>query len=46
MATLCVATNVEELYTTVLVETPLGEHAPDLRSRTKDSGQGRERLGR
>ena len=24
MATLCVATNVEELYTTVLVETPLG----------------------
>ncbi|KAK4702004.1 V-type H+-transporting ATPase subunit d, partial [Phenoliferia sp. Uapishka_3] len=27
MATLCVATNVEELYTTVLVETPLGEFA-------------------
>lgn len=27
MATLCVATNVEELYTTVLVETPLGAFA-------------------
>lgn len=27
MATLCVATNVEELYTTVLVETPLGEYS-------------------
>ena len=26
MPALCVATNVEELYHTVLVETPLGEH--------------------
>jgi len=28
MPALCVATNVEELYSTVLVETPLGKHPP------------------
>jgi V-type H+-transporting ATPase subunit d len=27
MPALCVATNVEELYQSVLVETPLGEHS-------------------
>lgn len=35
MAALCVATNVEELYSTVLVETPLGEY---LRLCSRTSG--------
>lgn len=37
MATLCVATNVEELYTTVLVETPLGAFALPSLSGTREA---------
>jgi vacuolar-type H+-ATPase subunit C/Vma6 len=33
MPALCVATNVEELYQSVLVETPLGEFCPAQSSR-------------
>ena len=30
MPALCVATNVEELYSTVIVETPLGQYPPQV----------------